>query len=133
MEPTGELSASPQRLDQTPGSSQSGVAVAAGMPTGHTEPMRLDERILPIVYSVTYCVCFLLVYAFMMYVIIESSTWRGPMILWALFIPTFVFSLWRCLPSEKRFLEAKSEKIVSLRCGGFYALAEPTPLSGGTG
>ncbi|GET90124.1 unspecified product [Leishmania tarentolae] len=107
-----------------PQKSQYDAAAVAVMHSGHSELPPLDVRIAPLLFVITYWCGLALVYAFMAYVIAMSATWRGPVIVWALLIPTAVFSLWRHLPSERRLVEAKSAEVILLRCGGFYTLAE---------
>ncbi|TPP40429.1 hypothetical protein CGC20_13070 [Leishmania donovani] len=121
--PMDALSAPPPDFTVVPESSQRGVAAAAATHAGHSEVQPLDVRIVPLLFVVTYWCGLMLVYAFMAYVIAMSATWRGPVIVWALLIPTAAFSLWRRLPSERRFVETKSAEVILLRCGGFYALA----------
>ncbi|KAK7198189.1 hypothetical protein NESM_000775600 [Novymonas esmeraldas] len=94
--------------------------------TGRSEPPPLDVRILPLLYLVTFWCGLAVVYAFLAYLMALSATWRGPVIVWASLLPTAVFSMWRRLPSEKARIQARSDVLVLLRCGGFYELAEPS-------
>ncbi|CAJ1010091.1 hypothetical protein Q4I28_005405 [Leishmania naiffi] len=128
--PMAALSAPPRDFNVISERPQHDVAASMALHAGHSEAQPLDVRILPLLFVFTYWYGLALVYAFMVYVMAMSATWRGPVILWALLIPTAVFSLWRRLPSERRLVEAKSNEVLLLRCGGFYALAEPGLLYG---
>ncbi|KAG5474445.1 hypothetical protein LSCM1_03229 [Leishmania martiniquensis] len=123
--PMGALSAPQRNCIVTPERSQHDNVAAVAMPAGHVEVQPLDVSILPLLFFVTYWCGLAIVYAFMVYAMVASAAWRGPVIMWALLLPTVVFSLWRRLPSERCLLEAKSAEVILLRCGGYYALAEP--------
>ncbi|KAG5475122.1 hypothetical protein CUR178_04573 [Leishmania enriettii] len=123
--PMEALSAPPQDAAVVPESSQHDTAAVAVMHAGHSEAPPFDVRILPLLFAVTYWCGLAIVYAFMGYVMVMSEAWRGPVIMWALLVPTAVFSLWRRLPSERRLVETKSAEVILLRCGGYYTLAEP--------
>lgn len=90
-----------------------------------TPAVPLDVRLLPFAFAVTYWCGLAVLYAFFFFVIVCSSTWRGPVIIWAALIPTVVFALWRRLPGERQRVEKLCNEIVLLRCGGYCTLGDP--------
>lgn len=92
---------------------------------GTTEVTSWDVRLLPIFFTGTYWCGLAVLYASMLYTVVMSSTWRGPVLIWALLIVTVVFALWRHLPAEKQRMRKLCDEVVLLRCGGYYSLAEP--------
>jgi hypothetical protein len=126
MSPVGESRAP----DQAPHSAAPEPLMLFDGLGGAAERAPLDVRLRPLLFTATFWCGLAVLYAFMVYVIVESSSWRGPVFLWALFIPTVVFSLWRRLPAEKARVARLAEEVIMLRCGGYYSLAKPNVVAG---
>lgn len=102
-----------------------------GAASGSWSP--LDVRVRPWLFAVTYWTGLAVVYAFIAYVVAFSPTWRGPVLVWAVLVPTVVGTAWRLLPSERRLIERTSDEVLYLRCGGLFSLADTETANRDTG